>query len=76
MRGMIKNSVCEQMVRRKDKLVFCMKMLYKHKVGEDGAVENYKYRLVAQYKDSGRSKGYITRKGNHPHQRPRQFRYF
>ena len=48
MRGMVKKSVYEQVVRPKDKLVDGTKMLYKRKVGEDGTVEKYKCRLVAQ----------------------------
>ena len=71
MRGMIENSVYEQVVRSKDKLVFGTKMLYKRKVGGDGTVE--KYSIALSLKDSGRWKGYITRKSTHPHQRPRRF---
>ena len=48
MRGMVENSVYEQVVKPKDKLVVVTKMLYKRKVGEDGTVEKYKCRLVAQ----------------------------
>ena len=45
---MVKNCVNKQVARPKDKLVVSTKMLYKRKIGQDGKVEKYKYRLVAQ----------------------------
>ena len=46
--GMVENCVYKQMARPKDKLVVGTKMLYKRKIGQDGKVEKYKCRLVAQ----------------------------
>ena len=48
MLGMVENRVYKQVARPKDKLVVGTKMLYKRKIGKDGKVEKYKYRLVAQ----------------------------
>ena len=49
MLGMGKNCVYKQVTRPKDKLVVGTKMLYKQKkIGQDGKVEKYKCRLVAQ----------------------------
>ena len=48
MRGMVENCVYDQVARPKDKLVIGTKMLYKRKIGQDGKVEKYKCRLVAQ----------------------------
>ena len=48
MLGMIENCVYKQMARPKDKLVVGTKMLNKRKIGQDGKVEKYKCRLVAQ----------------------------
>ena len=48
MLGMVKNCVYKQVARPKDKLVVDTKMLYKRKIGQDGKVEKYKCRLVAQ----------------------------
>ena len=48
MLGMVENCVYKQVARPKDKLVVGTKMLYKRKIGQDGKVEKYKYRLVAQ----------------------------
>ena len=48
MLGMVKNCVYDQVARPKDKLVIGTKMLYKRKIGQDGKVEKYKCRLVAQ----------------------------
>ena len=45
---MTENCVYKQMARPKDKLVVSTKMLYKRKLGQDGKVEKYKCRLVAQ----------------------------
>ena len=36
------------MAQAKDKLVVGTKMLYKRKIGKEGKVEKYNYRLVAQ----------------------------
>ena len=46
--GMVENCVYDQVARPKDKLVIGTKMLYKPKIGQDGKVEKYKCRLVAQ----------------------------
>ena len=46
--GMVENCVYKQVARPKDKLVVGTKMLYKRKIGQDGKVEKYKCRLVAQ----------------------------
>ena len=46
--GMVENCVYKQVVRPKDKLVVGIKMLCKRKIGQDGKVEKYKCRLVAQ----------------------------
>ena len=48
MLGMVENFVYKQVARPKDKLVVGTKMLYKRKIGQDGKVEKYKCRLVAQ----------------------------
>ena len=48
MLGMVKNCVYKQVARPKDKLVVGTKMLYKRKIGQDGKVEKYQCRLVAQ----------------------------
>ena len=48
MLGMVENCVYKQMARPKDKVVAGTKMLYKRKIGQDGKVEKYKCRLVAQ----------------------------
>ena len=48
MLGMVENCVYKQVARPKDKLVVGTKMLYKRKIGQDGKVEKYKCRLVAQ----------------------------
>ena len=48
MLGMVENCVYKQVARPKDKLVVGTKMLYKRKIRQDGKVEKYKYRLVAQ----------------------------
>ncbi|CAM9397304.1 unnamed protein product, partial [Ascophyllum nodosum] len=48
MLGMVENCVYDQVARPKDKLVIGTKMLYKRKIGQDGKVEKYKCRLVAQ----------------------------
>ena len=48
MLGMVENCVYKQVARPKDKLVVGTKMLYKRKIGQDGEVEKYKCRLVAQ----------------------------
>ena len=45
---MVENCVYKHVARPKDKLVVGTKMFYKRKVGQDGKVEEYKYRLVAQ----------------------------
>ena len=46
---MVENYVYKQVARPKDKLVVGTKMLlYKRKIGQDGKVEKYKCRLVAQ----------------------------
>ena len=45
---MVENCVYKQVARPKDKLVFGTKMLSKRKIGQDGKVEKYKCRLVAQ----------------------------
>ena len=46
--GMVENCVYKQVARPKDKLAVGTKMLYKRKIRQDGKVEKYKYRLVAQ----------------------------
>ena len=46
--GMVENCVYKQVARPKDNLVVGTKMLYKRKIGQDGKVEKYKCRLVAQ----------------------------
>ncbi|CAM9530808.1 unnamed protein product, partial [Ascophyllum nodosum] len=43
-----RNCVYKQVARPKDKLVVGTKMLYNRKIGQDGKVEEYKCRLVAQ----------------------------
>ena len=48
MLGMVENCVYKQVARPKDKLVVSTRMLYKRKIGQDGKVEKYKCRLVAQ----------------------------
>ena len=48
MLGMVENCVQKQVARPKNKLVVGTKMLYKRKIGQDGKVEKYTYRLVAQ----------------------------
>ncbi|CAN0342155.1 unnamed protein product [Ascophyllum nodosum] len=48
MLGMVENCVYKQVTRPKDKLVVGTKMLYKRKIGQDGKIEKYKCRLVAQ----------------------------
>ena len=48
MLGMVENCVYKQVAWPKDKLVVGTKMLYKQKIGQDGKVEKYKSRLVAQ----------------------------
>ena len=48
MLGMVENCVYKQVARPKDKLVVGTKMLYKRKIGQDGKVEKYECRLVAQ----------------------------
>ena len=49
MLGMVENCVYKQVARPKDKLVVGTKMLYKRKkIRQDGKVEKYKCRLVAQ----------------------------
>ena len=48
MLGTVENYVYKQVARPKDKLVVGTKMLYKRKIGQDGKVEKYKCRLVAQ----------------------------
>ena len=48
MLGMVENCVCKQVARSKDKLVVGTKMLYKRNITQDGKVEKYKCRLVAQ----------------------------
>ena len=45
---MAENCVYKQVARPKDKLVVGTKMLYKRKIGQDGKVEKYKCRLIAQ----------------------------
>ena len=45
---MLENCVYKQVARPKDKLVVGTKMLYRRKIGQDGKVEKYKCRLVAQ----------------------------
>ena len=47
MLGMVENCVYKQ-ARPKNKLVVGTKTLYKRKIGQDGKVEKYKCRLVAQ----------------------------
>ena len=48
MPGKIENCVYKKVARPKDKLVVGTKLLYKPKIGQDGKVEKYKCRLVAQ----------------------------
>ena len=48
MLGIVENCVYKQVARPKDKLVVGTKTLYKRKFGQDGKVEKYKCRLVAQ----------------------------
>ncbi|CAN0128895.1 unnamed protein product [Ascophyllum nodosum] len=48
MLGVVENCVYKQVARPKDKLVVGTKILYKRKIGQDGKVEKYKCRLVAQ----------------------------
>ncbi|CAN0307352.1 unnamed protein product [Ascophyllum nodosum] len=45
---MVEDWVYKQVARPKDKLVVGTKILYKRKIGQDGKVEKYKCRLVAQ----------------------------
>ena len=45
---MVETCIYKQVVRPKDKLMVGTKMLYKQKIGQDGKVEKYKCRLVAQ----------------------------
>ena len=46
--GMVGNCVYKQVARPKDNLVVGTKIFYKRKVGQDGKVEKYKCRFVAQ----------------------------
>ena len=48
MLGIVENCVYKQVARPKDKVVVGTKMLYKRKIGQNGEVEKYKCRLVAQ----------------------------
>ena len=48
MLGVVENCIYKQVARPKDKLVVGTKILYKRKIGQDGKVEKYKCRLVAQ----------------------------
>ena len=48
MLGMVENCVYKTVAPPKDKLVVDTKMLYKRKIEQDGKVETYKCRLVAQ----------------------------
>ena len=48
MLGMVENCVYKQVTRPKDKLVVGTQMFYKRKIGQDGKVEKYKCRVVAQ----------------------------
>ena len=48
MLGMVENCIYKQVARPKDVLVVGTKMLYKRKIGQDGKVEKYNCRLVAQ----------------------------
>ena len=48
MLGMVENCVYKQVARSKDELVVGTKILYKRKIGQNGKVEKYKCRLVAQ----------------------------
>ena len=48
MLGMVGNCVYKKVARPKDKLVVSTKTLYKRKIRQDGKVEKYKCRLVAQ----------------------------
>ena len=45
---MVENCVYKQVARPKDKLVVVTKLLYKRKLRQNGKVEKYKCRLVAQ----------------------------
>ncbi|CAN0391894.1 unnamed protein product [Ascophyllum nodosum] len=45
---MVETCIYNQVARPKDKLVVGTKMLYKRKIGQDGKVEKYRCRLVAQ----------------------------
>ena len=45
---MVENYVYKQVARPKDKLVVGTQALYKRKIGQNGKVEKYKCRLVAQ----------------------------
>ncbi|CAN0447215.1 unnamed protein product [Ascophyllum nodosum] len=45
---MVENCVFKKVARPKDKLVVGTKILYKQNLGQDGKVEKYKCRLVAQ----------------------------
>ena len=49
MHGMVEKCVYKQVARPKDKLVVGTKMFYKKKIGQDGEVEKYTCRLVAQW---------------------------
>ena len=48
MLGMVENCVYKQVAWPKNKLVVGTKIIYKRKIGQDGKVEKYKCRLVAQ----------------------------
>ena len=48
MRDMVENCVCKQGARSKDTLVVGTKIIYKRTIGQDGEVEKYKCRVVAQ----------------------------
>ncbi|CAN0158978.1 unnamed protein product, partial [Ascophyllum nodosum] len=48
MLGTVENCVYKQLARPKDKLVVGTKMLYKRNIGQDGKIEKYKCRFVAQ----------------------------
>ena len=45
---MVENCVYKQVARPKDKIVVGTKMLYKQEIGQDGKLEKYKCRFVAQ----------------------------
>ena len=48
MLGKVENCVHKQVARPEDKVVVGKKMFYKRKIGQDGKVEKYKCRLLAQ----------------------------